>query len=536
MSQQSMLSDVEQEKLVFSAEAAALRTLVETLRAKALLGTKSLKLSHVTCFDDDQELQATRKKLSDTRRSLDVLEQRIATHNRLSSVVGRIPVEVLCYIFFLTLGSNRPFFINRQAFSAPWGVTHVCRAWRRGARGDPHLWSYIDINTNDYPETRIPISKRLPLAALQAQIQLSSHMTLYIEIFVGDPVNDRVHWIALLEALIPHSDRWASLQLQWDSKPDIFHVIKRAEGHLSNLKLLRLDSLGAWDSVTWPRELMDMFVHTPCLRTVLLTDRELDKLSPPLAFGLGWPSLTHLRISSASAFILGILRNAPNLVECGLDETSAGTLPVLSSGAPSIIHLPRLRRLVCYGEYFFRHVHFPALQCLEIGFVGDITRVPESLERSQCQPRTLRFGMRYFGSAPILAVLRQAVGISRVEFDFTWHEDLRDRDTTTMTHVLRALNNSASPTLCPKLTTFQITLPELETDVPVEIQEELCNMVESRWNLSIEERTLKSVGLSPMRLSPSIRARFDSLECGGLDLNEAILPNFDDEFEVIKNF
>ncbi|KAK7042850.1 hypothetical protein R3P38DRAFT_2892391 [Favolaschia claudopus] len=536
MSQQSILSDVEQEKLVFSAEAAALRTLIETLRSKALLGTRSAKLPHVTSFGDDQELQATRKKLADTRRSLDVLSQRIATHNRLSSVVARIPVEILCHIFFLTLGSNRPFFINRQAFSAPWGVTHVCRAWRRAARGDPHLWSYMDINTNDYPETRIPISKRLPLAALQAQLQLSSHMNLYIEIFVGDPVIDRVHWIALLEALVPHSDRWASLQLRWDSKPDIFHVFKRAKGHLSNLKFLRLDSLGAWDSVTWPRELMDMFVRTPCLQTVLLTDRELDKLSAPLEFGLGWPSLTHLRISSASAFILGVLRNAPNLVECGLDETSAGTLPVLSSGAPSIIHLPRLRRLVCYGAYFFRHVQFPALQCLEIGFVGDLTRVPESLERSQCQLRTLRFGMRYFGSAPILAVLRQAAGVSHVEFDFTWHDCFRDSDTTTMTHVLRALDNSASPSLCPKLTTFQITLPEQEIDVPIEIQEELCNMVESRWNLPIEERALKSVGMSPMRLSPSIRARLDSLQFGGLDLNEATLSTFDGEFEVIKNF
>ncbi|KAJ6476394.1 hypothetical protein C8R45DRAFT_378831 [Mycena sanguinolenta] len=66
-----------------------------------------------------------------------------------SSVLHRVPPEVVCEIFALSLcpeaGQDEDAFGKKP----PWQLGHICQSWRFAALGYPPLWNVITIPPHD---------------------------------------------------------------------------------------------------------------------------------------------------------------------------------------------------------------------------------------------------------------------------------------------------------------------------------------------------------------------------------------------------
>ncbi len=88
--------------------------------------------------------------------------------------------------------------------STPWTLTHVCRRWRQLALALPHLWTYIELDFDGFPQDITPCQLAFKMALL---IERSKGLPLSIFITATTDIEDH-SIIAILEASIP---RWKHL-------------------------------------------------------------------------------------------------------------------------------------------------------------------------------------------------------------------------------------------------------------------------------------------------------------------------------------
>ncbi|KAJ7812379.1 hypothetical protein B0H14DRAFT_2857029 [Mycena olivaceomarginata] len=495
-SRHAEMANFHAERADLFAERAALHTKAAALHTK-LVGLQTKKTVLMA------EQAATLRETTAVELAIGILDERIRTDNRLSSLLRRTPAEILCEIFQWT---------SRVVPTAPWRLTHVCRAWRAAAQGDTRLWSHIRIDTQPsspryYNRWSISGSNHsapaleYPLAALEKQIQLSANAPLSVDFRLGVPVPDPQHVIQLLSLLVRKSNRWLQLNLGWAKDAGVIQALSEIKGHLAQLRHLRLDRQKRDNSETpeWPTELQDIFAVAPRLReAVLLVDESFDD-SPRIS--ISWQQLTKLNIRCTPGLLCEILLQAVNLVDCQMEVSGPDTT---SSFSDTVVVLPNLRRLSsCQSsDWYASCLEAPNLEYLDL--------------------RTLKLFFCTSTPAAVVTLLQHVPRLSHFEIS-TENDDFVEEYYNLLRGILPAMRASGTSTdLCPRLSSIHIVLFDYgdETrDEMRDLDDSLCDMIESRWNLPPGLRSLQCVRISPVAFYPSVWERFEALRCAGLDLS-----------------
>ncbi|KAJ7112102.1 hypothetical protein C8R44DRAFT_632085, partial [Mycena epipterygia] len=88
-----------------------------------------------------QSMEITLTQLLEQR---DEMADRLCQHKAIMSPVRRVPAELMCEIFSLTLPWSRR--VNQMVVHQPPSrLGHVCRSWRDTSLAYPSLWRFLDI-------------------------------------------------------------------------------------------------------------------------------------------------------------------------------------------------------------------------------------------------------------------------------------------------------------------------------------------------------------------------------------------------------
>jgi hypothetical protein len=503
------------------AERAALHTKAAALHTK-LVGLQTKKTVLMA------EQAATLRETTAVELAIGILDERIRTDNRLSSLLRRTPAEILCEIFQWTLPQEYTRTVrSRVVPTAPWRLTHVCRAWRAAAQGDTRLWSHIRIDTQPsspryYNRWSISGSNHsapaleYPLAALEKQIQLSANAPLSVDFRLGVPVPDPQHVIQLLSLLVRKSNRWLQLNLGWVKDAGVIQALSEIKGHLAQLRHLRFDrQRDNSETPEWPTELQDIFAVAPRLREALLADESFAD-SPRVS--ISWQQLTKLNIRCTPGLLCEILLQAVNLVDCQMEVSGPDTT---SSFSDTVVVLPNLRRLSSWwSDWYASCLEAPNLEYLDVTF--EIDNLATFLSRSQCELRTLKLFFCTSTPAAVVTLLQHVPRLSHFEIS-TENDDFVEEYYNLLRGILPAMRASGTSTdLCPRLSSIYIVLFDYEDETRDEMRDlddSLCDMIESRWNLPPGLRSLQCVRISSVPFYPSVWERFEALRCAGLDLS-----------------
>ncbi|KAJ7088947.1 hypothetical protein C8R44DRAFT_861534 [Mycena epipterygia] len=458
--------------------------------------------------------EEAKEENSSLQENLRTLEQNIRAHNSILPAV-RTPPEILCEIFRWTSPYNcmRKVDVYRVP-TAPWWLTHICQHWRAAARGDGYLWCHIVIDT-----TRAPHGMRescYPLAALETQLELSATVPLDISFYSRSYHN---HDVALLWALVRHSNRWERLYISASALPAISRNIT---GNLAQLHHLQITP----STQEYPTEFRNIFIGAPQLREALLPGLPV--------FSLPWHQLTRLRVESEAESLLEILPKLHNIVNCEI--TVIGDDTSMPSASDTNVVLPHIQQLVLDVGWFSRFLETPKLESLGVSW--SIDSVPQFLRRSQCHLKALKLHSSFSKLATLRELLRCVPTLSHLELDFCIDGDTPSEAQHALIrqyfHAMKAIGSSTP--LCPKPTSMDVIFPGDMTPKPVaEGYESCCEMVESRWNLPTSMRSLMRVHIFPDEfVSYSVRHRFDAMRRAGLDVNR-LYTRDEDEVEGVES-
>ncbi|KAJ7619788.1 hypothetical protein DFH06DRAFT_1482833 [Mycena polygramma] len=369
----------------------------ETARLRVRMGNEvplesEIPLVREIISCDEERLDALSTQISHLEAALaDLVQSRHETRERLREhqailhPVRRVPPELICEIFALTLDSPDGSTINNAGYSPPWYLGHICRSWRRWAVAYPHLWNHITI-----PSSPMPSSDPSALEALLLR-SINVPLTIY---WTNGPNNDRIE-PQLVDMTVAHCRRWNCLRLDiWGGGAhDVLDWLRPIKGSLPSLTKLEVDGRNA---------IPDFFSVAPNLRQVVLTDWQLSYSSPEIQ--LPWDQITHYRGTYEEDLQLAILRKASNLVQCTISFESPFLDPI---PPPSPVVLAHLQRLSIEKPQFLCHLEAPSLKELYCRYMhpSDIPAVLPFVRRSGCLLQKLVLTACYL-SSDLIAALR----------------------------------------------------------------------------------------------------------------------------------
>ncbi|KAJ6493335.1 hypothetical protein C8R45DRAFT_1073261 [Mycena sanguinolenta] len=252
------------------------------------------------------------------------------------SAIHRIPTELVCEIFSLTLPHIRHIATNAIE-QPPWRLGHICQHWRAAALSNPLFWSTITLYS---PPTGWR-GQSCPPLMVKTQLLLSGAAPLHI-IFDSrrSDILDSCSSDSI-DLLIDQSLRWETARIFLHSAlaPRLANRLRRATGKFPMLRTLELIS-----SCNVGRIIEDTFSMAPSLRAVFLTDADnVYSFLPQTQFPMS--QLTQFRGAyHRSEDCVQIFQAAPYLVECGMSSVS----PHLANG--QFILVPHLLRLSVGGD------------------------------------------------------------------------------------------------------------------------------------------------------------------------------------------
>ncbi|KAJ7656026.1 hypothetical protein DFH06DRAFT_1473762 [Mycena polygramma] len=289
-------------------------------------------------------LKAAMERLTSER---DNLAGQVEQCRHVLSPIRRVPPELICEIFSWTLPCTRSV-ADSTVTHAPWYLGHISRPWRETALGFPSLWTSISIfHARKYPHEKVS-----PLAMVETQLIRSSNAPLGVDItWLVEIPSDA---IPLLEAILSHSNRWESFRLCAEDSRTFLELLRPAKGNLLQLCTLEIIVRGGQDESS---EALDIFTIAPRLREVLLTTPSCGNYSPLVL--LPTEHLTRYRAVGTAGWFLGVLREAPNLVESAL-----GFIGQMAVVGDAPLTIPNLRRLYVEQGGFLAHLTTPALEYL----------------------------------------------------------------------------------------------------------------------------------------------------------------------------
>jgi hypothetical protein len=450
-------------------------------------------------------VEAAQQRLDALPAEKAALEELIRTHSSVLSAVRRVPLEILCHIFRLTLpdGCTSPDGSSR-VLEAPWRLELVCKRWMDAAVGDKHLWSSIRIFSRGGTNKRYP-----SLPTLENQLRRSGNLPLEVKLdWLHSSDNELSELLPLLEAVVRQSNRWARFKFIWNNgHPDIFRAISQIRGRLSLLRCLEIGS----DRGELPTEFRDIFADAPQLRQVKLTNHEHEATYSSIPISAPWQQITQFRASFDPQLSLQILRLTSNLVDCGMGVYDDGD--GVSPTTPIVV-LPHLRRLsvIGCGNLNLPWLQAPNLEYLFHNSYGDDTVLPFLL-RSGC--RLIGLSVEDFVSPNLIQLLPHIPTLSY--FQASLFDPSRGHPPE---RFFRAMTvTGASTDLCPRLTRISIELNYLPVD------DSLLKMIESRWHVD-GVRSLEYVRIFAKTFPRSVLDGFNALRDEGLEI--VLLNNISD--------
>ncbi|KAF8182140.1 hypothetical protein K438DRAFT_1161991 [Mycena galopus ATCC 62051] len=379
-----------------------------------------IPLIHDIISDGEAELQKLEVMLARLISRRDEIADQVRRHRNVLSSVRRVPPELICDIFALTM---------LDGDSDPWHLSHICRTWRALALSYPPLWSLITV----------PSTGRTPLPAIRAQLLRSANgpLDIHWSLTSNSDVDSE-----LLALLIPHSNRWHSLSLLrgifMDNLHDALNWLAPLKGHLAQLQKLKAVDL-------YGLVIPDILSTASNLRQVILTDRNFSP-SPDSAM-IPWRQITHYWGTYDLERQRDILRHAENLLECLMGFPS-----MLSPQTNNIdaITLPHLRRLALETPRFLSSLTTPVLEDLYFFHClpSDTPLLLPFLHRSTCTLQRLTL-LHSFVDSAVISVLRVLPRLTYLRLEYARSGNAFDFDWINSMFILGAPSD-----ICPALTSF----------------------------------------------------------------------------------
>ncbi|KAJ6476734.1 hypothetical protein C8R47DRAFT_1323535 [Mycena vitilis] len=286
------------------------------------------------------------------------------------SPIRRLPPEIVHEIFSWTSRRTRRV-AGHAPTGAPWYLGQISGIWREIALGLPSFWNTVTVLHNN----QFPCQQRSALPMIQAQLVRSARAPLHVD-FEWMKKDDDAS--ALLEALLPSSDRWISLRLICCDSVALLELLHSAKGRLSQLEALEIDDEGCGEIESSTAS--DVFSIAPNLRQVLLTNVTFNRFSPTLL--IPCQQLTQYRGVHTVKRLVDIFQAASGLVDAALGFVESD--PEIPEG--TVIPLPHLRRLFTEQQEILACLVAPQLESLSC----DPVHVTVSfIQRSACRLTTL---------------------------------------------------------------------------------------------------------------------------------------------------
>lgn len=195
------------------------------LRRRGDISVKSQTLLIRTVIGDAKdEITRLKDMIQTLKERLEKVEMCVAEHEALVAPIRQLPSEVLSEIFLSCLPQPPPTSCPSEM---PLVLGQVSRHWRDVWLSTPGLWANITVHCSN-------IDNRV-ISRVETCIKRSGDCPLTIDI--NAPSEDCTR---LLEAIIPHSERWYSIA--FNMRASMHRLLTRVRGRLPLLANLRLAS------------------------------------------------------------------------------------------------------------------------------------------------------------------------------------------------------------------------------------------------------------------------------------------------------
>ena len=362
----------------------------ESLEIQSLLKGPTSRLEELSI-----RLQELDEQCAQIRNDHTSLLLYISKHRALTSLVRKLPIEILQEIFIACLPTAHNAVMSKQ--EPPILLTQVCSSWRNIAHKTPQLWKSLHIavpctppgiyaheHENTHHEQ---LSHRRSEAALE-WITRSAACPLDISLGIplgqwGSSIPDGLY-DRLIEYLIRFSDRWREISLSAPYQALIPVAALPASSFplLESLSLNGIQSHFATDIPAHPIHrpiwITSGVMKAPKLREICLTQLYEDAAQ----FPVNWSQLTNLSLDANSwntsisfsvATVYKILSSCWKLISCRLEIGTAvvpdDEEPIICETRTALVSLPFLTKLsIREGtnlSTLFTLLHLPSLISLE---------------------------------------------------------------------------------------------------------------------------------------------------------------------------
>ncbi|KAJ6592851.1 hypothetical protein B0H19DRAFT_10373 [Mycena capillaripes] len=378
----------------------------------------------------DLQIETQRATLAQLVCRREEAAESVRQYRSILSPVRRIPSELLCEIFAVTVTNERVVQTTDKSLKSPWRLNAVCRFWRMTALSYPPLWSLITLTSYIHASERT-----LLLPMLETQLQRSAKAALDIYCPVSYLRRQ------LLDPVCQESDRWTILRLRLESlsyDKDLLEWLHPLTGRLSRLETLEVFGVSI--------QIPDVFPTAPCLSKVILTDAKFKYRSPTIA--LTWRQITHYRGAYDMVRHREILKAAPNLLECTISVMRTDTFMPDDNDHAILQHL---RRLAVTYPAFLPHLTTPVLEDLFLMYTWS-SQLPPLLHFLDRSPGLNRLTLLQCAITPgLTTILRTLQTLTYLCIEPETYPD----DTSDQTGFFHALTlGGPTPDVCPLLTSL----------------------------------------------------------------------------------
>lgn len=331
--------------------------------------------------------------------------------------IHTLPPEIICCIFRMC-GDPNPFFgyprdIVMHRGVIPGGYMNfyskaavmlgrVCSRWFTVSRGDPLLWTLVDLTFPTTPDLAITNLCLKYSAGLPLALQIYDPLPVHCD--NEDEEDDEAVLIRLMGIVASNAHRWGELSLHLKSRHETLDpLLSIPQGSFTCLSraTIEMDRLSL--SATGPvARLYRSFYKSPFLRSV---NWWADPFASMTVDGAPLQHITHVgvHIRQEPQEIFMLLVSCPRLQ--ALRARISLTYPEYYEGTltHSPIDLPYLRTLILGGYHTWNWILdcliVPRLDRLEIAAIDvpGLKAVETMLSRSSAQPRMLTFTNQLHG-------------------------------------------------------------------------------------------------------------------------------------------
>ncbi|KAH7098757.1 hypothetical protein BKA62DRAFT_353580 [Auriculariales sp. MPI-PUGE-AT-0066] len=284
----------------------------------------------------------------------------IETWRRRLLPVGRLPRDILSYIFELSIADETSAFLEEKSDdpiaslvgcrSQAFSVAAVSKTWRETALATPRLWSKVHLDFSrlatkniDSPDLfsalSLGVERWTPYLALTLERSKATLLDFDLLHFGSELLSRHSEYRSAFMSVLSQAHRWRSFSLSTSSLgEEDEYIALYFQRQTPLLELFRITHAGYITGPLRPSLTMRFLPCIPLLRTL---DIPADLLEC-VAFAAA-PALRHLRLHCgvvSIAALCDILRGSPELEALSIrDVTNADTL---SSGEHELCEFPKL--------------------------------------------------------------------------------------------------------------------------------------------------------------------------------------------------